>query len=86
MYPELAAANVALHAITAENDGDASAGTVIDRLSARDPTKAVAPLPFKVHSDPEHKLLGILCQMKFWVSGLLFDVSYIQSMIHQNSM
>jgi len=49
---------VALHIITAENDGDVGAGTVLSRLEARDPTSTVAPLPYPVHSDPEHKLLA----------------------------
>lgn len=55
-YPEFVNANVALHAITAENNG--TKNTVIDRILARDPFSKSDTLPFPIHIDPEHKLLA----------------------------
>jgi len=55
-YAEFASANVALHAITAENDGTTGT-TVVDRIQSRAPWKDGSDtFRFPVHSDPEHRL------------------------------
>lgn len=63
---------MALHAITAENDGTAGT-TVVERIQERAPFKEKSVmLPFPVHSDPEHHLLAASTE-DFYVKQPDFD-------------
>lgn len=74
-HPEFVKANVALHAITAENNGNE--GTVVDRILARGPfSKGSDTLPFQVHSDPEQKLLAA-STADFYVKQPDFDAHLV---------
>lgn len=67
-FPEFANANVALHAITAENDGTEGT-TVVQRIYER---AKIDTLPFQVHSDPGHHLLAASTE-DFYVKQPDFD-------------